>query len=313
MIKKLTSILICCTLMLCGCGGLKMERDRPDETIGVVLKAMDSQIWMEVRSGMEQAAAETGVELKLLYPESEREEEEQEDLIRDLLQHGVDALVVAPCNSNNTNWFVDQAQADGIRVLTVDTRALDCDLPYIGSDNRAIGKMAADYFSEHLPEDAEVSIIAGSEHQSTHIDRISGFKSGMTANGRTGEFRIIYGENTLQQGTYAAKELSFGHIESSGLFCTSAVLGLGAAVQLRDQKDVVILAVDTQDDAIQAVQDGSIDALITQSGYEIGYQSILTAVEWLRSGKEPEDILLPGMLLTKDNVEEFLETYHTEG
>ncbi|MGM9649790.1 MAG: substrate-binding domain-containing protein [Butyricicoccaceae bacterium] len=311
MIKKLTSILAC-ALLFCGCGTLEVKRDRPDETIGVVLKAMNSQHWMEVRSGMEHAAVEADVELRLLYPESETAEQEQEDLIRDQLTHGVDALIVAPCNSNHTKWFVDQAQADNVQVVTVDTRALDCTLPYIGADNLAIGEMAAEYFSEHLPKNAEISVIAGPEQQSTHIDRIRGFQDGMAQNGQDRIFRTIYGDSTFRQGMRAAEELIFDDSKDHGLFCTSAVLGLGAAIQLRDREDISILAVDTQDDAIQAIQDGSIDALITQSGYEIGYRAIWAAVEALRSGEKIEDILLPGILLTEENIEEFLETYHTE-
>ena len=299
MIRNRNRLLACALLclLLCGCGGVSYTQRTPTYTVGVVLKAMNSQHWMEMRSGMEQAATDNNIDLKLLYPSAENREDEQDDLIRDTMNSGIDLLMVAPCNSYHTRWFVAEAEQSGLPVLTVDTQAFDSDLPYIGADNTAIGRMAAQHLSDVLPEGASVAIISGASNQSSHNERIQAFRDTLRADLSVSS--IQYTDSEFSQGYECAKNLAETPVR--GIFCTSAVLGLGAAaVQPKNAARPLIVAVDTQADAMQAVQDGTIDALITQSGYDIGYRAIETALVTLRTKKMPDDVLLSGELLTKE-------------
>lgn len=296
-IRKLAVLLA--PLLLCSCGTVRMERERPAYTVGVVLKGMQTHYWMDMRSGMEQAAIDNGIDLYLLHPAGELETEEQNDLIADALDSDVDLLMVAPCDSYHTKWFVEQAQEQEIPVLTVDTRAFDTDLPYIGADNERVGKIAAEYLSEQLPAGARIVIMAGARDQASHVDRIGSFWRNLDTS-----FEVVhtfYTDVTQSDGYETAKQLEDWEID--GIFCASAVVGLGAATALAEMgQDARIVAVDTVDDALQALQDGAMDALVSQSGYDIGYQAITTAVETLRSGELPGDVLISGELLTKDSM-----------
>ena len=154
------SILLGVILLLCTGCGMKEPAAQQTYTIGVVLKAMNSQHWQEIRSGMENAVQEQDAALLLVYPSSEQAVDEQKLLISDMLEADVDALLVAPCDSYDNAWYEAVAKQKGIPLLTVDTRALDCDLPYIAADNTEIGQKAADYFMEQLPAQASVAIFA---------------------------------------------------------------------------------------------------------------------------------------------------------
>ncbi|MGN1030463.1 MAG: sugar ABC transporter substrate-binding protein, partial [Butyricicoccaceae bacterium] len=112
--------------------------------------------------------------------------------------------------------------------------------------------------------------------------------------------RIFYTDITMSDGYESGKELAGQKVD--GVFCTSAVIGLGVATAFTETaQEAVIVAVDTQDDALQALQDGTMNALISQSGYEIGYRAINIAVNTLKNGKMPENVLIPVELLTKDS------------
>lgn len=67
------------------------EMSRPAYTVGVVLKAMDSEHWLAVRSSMQKAAEENHIRLIVMMPENEAAYGEQDQIIEDLLQEGIDA------------------------------------------------------------------------------------------------------------------------------------------------------------------------------------------------------------------------------
>lgn len=82
----------------------------PKYTIGVVLKAMDSEHWLSVRSGMTEAAQKNNMRLIVITAENETAFAEQNKIISDLLDNDIDALIVSPTNINHTREFVDAAQ-----------------------------------------------------------------------------------------------------------------------------------------------------------------------------------------------------------
>lgn len=297
-LKKLAVLLV--PLLLCGCGGIQMRRGQPDYTVGVVLKGMQTHYWMDMRSGMEQAALDNGIDLYLLYPEGELETEEQKGMIGDVLNSDADLLLVAPCDSYDTEWFAERAEEKDIPVLTVDTRAIDTDLPYIGADNEAVGRLAAEYLSEQLPPNARIAIIAGAQNQASHLDRIGSFRRYLDPSFRV--VRIFYTDVLQSDGYETAKQLEGERID--GIFCASAAVGLGAATAQAELGETAqIVAVDTVDDALQALQDGTMNALVSQSGYDIGYRAVETAVRTLKTGTLPKDVRISGELLTKEHAE----------
>ncbi len=280
---------------------MNYQKSQPTYRIGVVLKAMNSHYWMDVRSGMEQAAEDYQADLCLLYPSGEQEEAEQNDLIQDLLGNEIDTLLVAPCNSYRTKWFAEQAAAKNISVLMVDTRALDAELPYVGADNTGVGQTAAEYLNEVLPQNAEIVILSGVISQASHLDRITSFQQYLNPSFTVTQ--IFYTDILLSEGYTCAKSVIGQGVDA--IFCTSAVVGLGVATAQEELHDpnLRIVAVDTMNDALQAVQDGTMDALISQSGYDIGYQAIATAVESLRAGTACPSVQIEGKLLTQENLE----------
>lgn len=61
-------VLLCAlTVLLTGCGNTP-EQTEQQRTICVVLKAMDSVHWMSVEDGLQQAAADYGVAVNILWP-----------------------------------------------------------------------------------------------------------------------------------------------------------------------------------------------------------------------------------------------------
>ena len=115
-------LLIGIAIVLLPIQGTQEEQQRPSYTVGVVRKAMDSEHWLAVRSSMQQAAQEHDIRLVVMTPENEAAYGEQNQMIEDLLQGGIDALIVSPVNIHHTDQWVAEAQADGIPLLTNDDK-----------------------------------------------------------------------------------------------------------------------------------------------------------------------------------------------
>ena len=114
-------------------------RPLPQEyKVGVVLKAMDSEHWLAVRSRMENTAREKGMRLIVMAPENEAAYAEQEQIVRDLLAADVDALVIAPVDIDRADVYAGMAAERAVPLLTIDEKITD--VPYIGSDNYASGR-----------------------------------------------------------------------------------------------------------------------------------------------------------------------------
>lgn len=296
---KLFVLLMLGTLMT-GCRDIDITRSRPDYSIGVVFKANNSPYWIEMESGMEKAAADYQVDLKLLYPSGESETWEQERLVTDLLNSDIDLLMVSPCNCFRTEWIVNAAKEKGIIFQTIDDHAMTTGVPHIGSDNRQIGQDAAQYFAETLPEGASILLLLGPDDQMSSMDRLNGIQSNLSRSMRVQ--KVVF-TNMTEETAYQAVLESTEKID--GVFCHNIVLARGAIAALEEKGwDAQIISVDTGEDAKRVLQQGKVDAIFQQNGYEIGYEAIKNAVEALEKDILPKNISFQSELLTRDSGEE---------
>lgn len=243
----------------------------PKFTVGVVLKAMDSEHWLSVRSGMTEAAGRHNIRLIVITAENETAFAEQNKIISDLLDNDIDALIVAPTNIHHTKEFVDAAQEKNISVFSIDEE-ID-GIAYIGSDNYAIGKMATAFMAENLPAGSEVNVISGSANQNAHIQRTAGFVDYVEKNSSLTIGATTAAETQYRQAMTQAEKLLRSRPNTRGIFVTSAIMTLGV-IEATENFPMMIVGVDTQNDAIMAVKNGNIDALISQDGHESGRLAI---------------------------------------
>ena len=275
----------------------------PKYTIGVVLKAMDSEHWLSVRSGMTEAAERNNMRLIVITAENETAFAEQNKIISDLLDNDIDALIVSPTNINHTQEFVDAARIKNIPVFSIDEE-ID-DIVYIGSNNYAVGSMAAAFMSQKLPEGSEVSVISGSENQNAHIQRTTGFVDYVEKNSSLQVGATMAAETQYRQAMTQAEKLLSSRPNTRGIFVTSAIMTLGV-IEATEGFPVMIVGVDTQNDAVMAVKNGNIDALISQDGHESGRLAIEVVAAHLNNQPVNEKNFIRNELITADNAEQFL-------
>lgn len=301
--KVLLSVL--CVLVLSGCAGSAgQSKEKEEYVIGVVTKSKSSEYWMSVYSGMGKAAKDYGVTVITLSPDSETDDSLQKKMIDDLIAKGVDALAVSPIQSFGADAYLAAAKENGIPVYSYDTRIMSQDIPYIGIDNEKAGRGLAEYMAKALGGNGKVGIISGNLEQSGHASRVKGFSDYIEENTNMEVAFVESGYSNLQMSEKEITRLMEEHPDVKEIFATSAVTALGI-MKYMEQHPVVLVTVDAQQDALEAVAEGGIQALAAQSGYEIGYETIQYIIE-KRDGEDlPLDKILNVEIITKDNVEEY--------
>src|SRR5688500_7728400 len=110
MLRKLLRIALAPTLVLPLClSGIACDKDGGGgasggggarKTIGVIPKGVSHVFWQSVKAGAEKAGREENVDIKWDGPPTEGERSTQIRIIGDMLNRGVDALVVAPLDKD---------------------------------------------------------------------------------------------------------------------------------------------------------------------------------------------------------------------
>lgn len=281
-------------------------RSLPQEyKVGVVLKAMDSEHWLAVRSRMENTAREKGMRLIVMAPENEAAYAEQEQIVRDLLAADVDALVIAPVDIDRADVYVGMAAERAVPLLTIDEKITD--VPYIGSDNYAIGQMAAAYMAEHIPEGGTVGILAGVAQQDAHRQRVAGFRDYVREHGGLRLVAVTMDAAQYREAALQTERMIEEHPDLAGLFVTSAIMSLGAVDTLSAHAaHPVLVGVDTQNDALRALRDGRMDAIISQDGNDTGRAAIEAVSDALAGRTIPANSYITNALITAANAQDYL-------
>ena len=287
--------LVCICLMLCvfltGCMPQRNNTTAENRRrVVVILKAMDSIHWMEVADGLRQAANDKNISLTILYPKQESDADTQLDMIQDAIDSAPDALAVAPCDAVAAQEYMVHAREQGIKTIYLDEEVnAPIGMPYIGSDNTLVGEIAAETLQTQMPtkSGAKIAVIAGNKEQTTHNRRVEGFKK------------------------YISNHTDFEVVD----FCTSAMMTIGALQQKKRNHwdNLRLVGVDTQSDALTAVQDGDILAMISQNGYDIGYRTIETLVDAMNGETVAEHTYVENRVIIQTNVKSFLSEYYKEG
>lgn len=317
--KKIISLLITVMIMftmIAGCndsnnfGNISNNNVDKRNKIGIVLKAMDSEHWLALKKGAERAAQELNVDVAVLAPEKEINVEQQFRIIDDLIQQKVDALAIAPCDSEGVVPIIQRANEAKIPIFTVDTNASVEVVSFVGTNNIVGGKMAGERIIKILNGKGKVALITGILEQQSHRDRAAGFKEALKA---ASDIQLV-SEKLANSESITAMSAMEDILQSDpdvdAVFCTNAPMALGAmeAIDSRGKSSQVkIVGFDTQTDSLNNVKKGKIDAMVAQNPYNMGYVTVENAVSYLNGKSVEKSTYTSTELISKENVDRYIK------
>ena len=260
-------------------------------TIGLSLSTLNNPFFVTLKEGAEAAAGAAGVELIVVDAQDDPAKEATN--IEDLIQKGVDALLVNPTDADAIVPSIQKANEAGIPVFTIDRGAAGGEIvSHIASDNVAGGRMAGEFLCQALGESGKVVELEGIAGTSAARDRGQGFNDYMSSEctgveivaRQTANFNRAEGLSVFENILQAQPEIAgvFAHNDEMILGAIEAAEAAGRA------GEIIFVGFDAVDDAVAAVEAGSLAATIAQQPSEMGRLGVEFAVKYL-NGESVED------------------------
>jgi ribose transport system substrate-binding protein len=300
------------TLAVLAALGAACNRSKPETTIALVTKAMDSEFWLMVAAGARQAAAaRPDVKLAIGAPDREINVDQQVSILEDQIRRGVKVLVVSPAGSAQVMSALELAGQRGIPVILIDTDApYPGKVTYIGTDNHRGGQLAALCLMDKLGAKGEVALISGVPGNESQDARAKGFVETIAKvpGMKLAAQQPANSERAL--GLTVMENILTAHPQVKGVFCTNDQMALGAmeALEARGQRGkVLIVGFDATKEAVQATLDGKLAGSVAQNPYAMGHLGVEAALATIEGRRVEKRIDTGTQLVTAENAATYLK------
>lgn len=269
-------------LLLGGCGATAATEQH---TVALVAKSTQTEFWLSVFAGAEAAATEYNLKLTITGPETEEDYEAQNRMVADAVAAGAEALVFSAIDYENNASAIDDAARAGVKIVAIDSSvASEMVSTYIGTDNYAAGRMAAQAALERVEGELTVGIVNYDISSANGQEREHGAVDLLQESGRAEIAAVI---NTLAEAGQAKEDteaMLAEHPEINVLLAFNEPTSVGAAEAVSAlglSESVFLVGFDSNVVTVDGLQEGSVDALVVQNPYAMGYLGVESAYKLL--------------------------------
>lgn len=275
-----------------------------DLKLGVSISTTNNPYFVAMKDGLDKFAGEKKVSLKVA--DAQDDAARQADDIQNFISQNVDAILINPVDSKAVVSSIKAANSANIPVILIDRGSEGGDvLTTVASDNVEAGKMAAEFVVKELGEKAKAFELSGVPGASATVDRGKGFnKIAKTKldilSSQSANFDRAKALNTAQN-------MIQGHKDVQVIFAQNDEMALGAAQAVKSAglKDILIVGIDGQPDAHDAIKNGDITATIAQQPAKMGEIAIQAAIDYYQGKKVKKTTVSPIYLVTKETVDQY--------
>ncbi len=259
--------------------------------VGVSLSTLNNPFFVSIREGVEEAAKDKGVET--VITDAQNDSSSQNNQVEDLITQKVDLIIINPVDSTAISSSVKKANEANIPVICVDRSSDEGEIvSFISSNNIEGGKLAGEFILEKAGKDAKVIQLEGIPGASSTRERGEGFKKATDKKidlvaSQTANFDRAEGMTVMENLLQAQPDVK-------AVFCQNDEMALGASEAIKASgKDIVLVGFDGNEDAINAVKEGTMTATVAQKPKEMGKIALETAVKYLKGEKVEEKVDSP--------------------
>ena len=248
-----------------------------------------------------------------------------------ILAQRPDIMIFPPRESQALAPKVLEIYEAGIPVILIDrdvdhsiARPKEHYITFIGSDFVDQGRRAAEWLAKTMNGEANIMQLEGTTGSDPAIDRKQGFedylagtfKGTPTAEGGFPGMKIIAsqsGDFQREKGRQVMESLLPAHPEVNAVYAHNDEMAIGAIEALeaagrKPGEDVILVSIDGENAAIQAIVDGKLGASVESSPFfgPIAYE---TMMKYIEEGIDaiPEWVVVEDRFFDASNAEEFLD------
>lgn len=270
-------------LLLSGCAADAVGSEQ--HTVALVAKSTETEFWLSVFAGAEAAATEYNLKLSISGPKTEEDYESQNRMVAEAVAAGAEALVFSAIDYENNASAIDDAARAGVKIVAIDSSvASDMVSTYIGTDNYAAGQMAAQAALDRVEGELVVGIVNYDISSANGQERERGAVALLNESGRAEVVAVI---NTLAEAGQArddTADMLTEHPEINVLLAFNEPTSVGAAEAVSElglSESVFLVGFDSNVATVDGLQEGSVDALVVQNPYAMGYLGVESAYKLL--------------------------------
>ena len=296
-------VLLFAALSLASC------QHRSKKLIAVVPKATSHLFFVSVHAGVLAAERDFGVEVLWNGPQDETDYSRQIEIVDSMITRRVDALAISATDHTALVAPVKRAMQAGIPVTVFDS-GLDVKgyVTFVATDNYGAGQTAARKLAELIHGKGKVAELMQKPGGSSTGDRERGFDDTMAK-----EFPAIsivarqYGMGEPAKSRNAAEDILTAHQDLDGIFASAEANSLGAiqAIKARGLAGKIkLITFDSSDIHVAALKDGTIDVMLVQDAYRIGYEAVHSLVMKLNGQTPPPQMDLKVHVIRKQDLDQ---------
>jgi ribose transport system substrate-binding protein len=277
------------------------------QVIGVVPKGASHIFWQTVHAGAVKAARENGYEVEWNAPTLEIDASRQIQIVEAMVARNLAALVLAPVDRSALVTSVNKAMERGMPVAIFDSALESKNRTfYIATDNRESGRLAARRLAEVIGDKGEVGIIGFMPGSASTMEREAGFELEMKEHHPN--IRVVGTQFCMAdraKAVAATENMMNAHPDLAGIFADNESSSVGAvqALKQRNNGKTKLVAYDASETLIADLKGGSIDSIVVQNPFKMGYESTKAVIAKLKGQPIPADMDSGAVLVRREDLE----------
>ncbi len=250
--------------------------------VKIALITMDSidQHWVTLNEGAQKAAAELGVTVTFMSPNT-KDDAQQIECVNNAVAGGYQAIIVAANGPDAISSALKEAASSGVKIVYVDSPAnVDAEATF-STDNEAAGKTAGEEMIKALEAagvtSGKIGIVNVNAATDSTVKRENGFRSAFEGKGYE-LMETQYGEgDAAKSQTIAENYITQGVV---GIFgCNEgSTTGTGNAIKASGNSDIVGVGFDKSDAILNLIEDGYLLCTMAQNPDVMGEEGVKAAV-----------------------------------
>lgn len=234
--------------------------------------------------------------------------ERQVEQINDMLDMGIDALVLTPVDAGGLDEVLRRARKQGVRIIVVDSDLTDSSLAdcTIVSDNYRAGVLTGEYLLSKA-DHADI-VILSHDAATSGKERVRGFLDTVGSREGIRIVREIPCEGKLELAMPRMEAFIEEGVFFDNVFSINdpSCIGAAAALDANGLLDRVgLYGVDASPEVKAMIREGSIRASVVQFPTRVGEKAADSLYRLLKGEEVEPTILIPVELVTQENVEEY--------
>lgn len=288
-------------------GELVVPADGETLQIGVTFPILD-QFLQTVADGMQERAAEAGVELVIVA--AQERTELQLSQVENFVSQGLDGIIVIPVDTDAMDPVISAASASETPLVFVNRRPANLapEIPYVGSDSLISGLLEMEALAELADYEGNVAILQGDPANEAAQLRTQGCKDIIDEHEGLNLIREQAGNWYRERGMQITENWIQSGDQIDIICANNDEMALGAIQALKAANmldEVLVGGVDATNDALVAMEAGELDVTVFQDAGGQGAGAVDTTIRIYNGEPVPSIVDVPYVLVTPENIDDF--------